>query len=98
METHSASVAQLAERLTCNQQVVGSSPTVSSGNDWAIDGLGIGRPTIRRFVIGDVEPECDRQIFNTRLGGFPSGQRGQTVNLMALPSQVRILHPPLETP
>ncbi len=29
------------------------------------------------------------------LGGFPSGQRGQTVNLMALPSQVRILHPPL---
>ena len=28
-------------------------------------------------------------------GGFPSGQRGQTVNLMAMPSQVRILHPPL---
>ena len=28
-------------------------------------------------------------------GGFPSGQRGQTVNLMALPSKVRILHPPL---
>ena len=27
-------------------------------------------------------------------GGFPSGQRGQTVNLMALPSKVRILHPP----
>ena len=30
-------------------------------------------------------------------GGFPSGQRGQTVNLMAKPSQVRILfphHPP----
>jgi hypothetical protein len=27
-------------------------------------------------------------------GGFPSGQRGQTVNLMALPSQVRILYPP----
>ena len=29
-------------------------------------------------------------------GGFPSGQRGQTVNLMALPSQVRILHPPID--
>ena len=28
-------------------------------------------------------------------GGFPSGQRGQTVNLMATPSQVRILFPPL---
>lgn len=28
------------------------------------------------------------------LGGYPSGQRGQTVNLVAMPSQVRILlHP-----
>jgi hypothetical protein len=27
--------------------------------------------------------------------GFPSGQRGQTVNLVAQPSQVRILLPPL---
>ena len=26
---------------------------------------------------------------------FPSGQRGQTVNLLALPSKVRILLPPL---
>ena len=31
-------------------------------------------------------------------GGFPSGQRGQTVNLMALPSQVRILYPPIDEP
>jgi hypothetical protein len=29
-------------------------------------------------------------------GGFPSGQRGQTVNLMVSPSQVRILYPPLD--
>ena len=30
--------------------------------------------------------------------GYPSGQRGQTVNLLALPSQVRILFlPPLFT-
>ena len=28
------------------------------------------------------------------LGGFPSGQRDQTVNLTAQPSQVRILPPP----
>jgi hypothetical protein len=28
-------------------------------------------------------------------GSYPSGQRGQTVNLMALPSQVRILHSPV---
>jgi hypothetical protein len=27
--------------------------------------------------------------------GFPSGQRGQTVNLLATPSKVRILLPPL---
>jgi hypothetical protein len=33
---------------------------------------------------------------NPMTGGFPSGQRGQTVNLMALPSQVRILHPPMQ--
>jgi hypothetical protein len=26
--------------------------------------------------------------------GFPSGQRGQTVNLLAPPSEVRILPPP----
>src|SRR5690349_12145146 len=31
---------------------------------------------------------------NQKTGGYPSGQRGQTVNLVALPSQVRILlHP-----
>ena len=53
-----ADVAQLAEQLICNQQVIGSSP-----------------------IIGFMD-------------GFPSGQRGQTVNLLASPSKVRILlHP-----
>ena len=42
-----ADMAQLAEQLICNQQVIGSSP-----------------------IIGF-------------MGGFPSGQRGQTVNLLA---------------
>ena len=42
-----ADVAQLAEQLTCNQQVNGSSPFIGF------------------------------------MGGFPSGQRGQTVNLLA---------------
>ena len=50
-----ADVAQLAEQLICNQQVIGSNP-----------------------IIGF-------------LGGFPSGQRGQTVNLLAMLSKVRIL-------
>ena len=30
-----------------------------------------------------------------QMGGFPSGQRGQTVNLLATPSVVRIHHHPL---
>ena len=52
-------MAQLAEQLICNQQVIGSSPIVGS------------------------------------MDGFPSGQRGQTVNLLLLASVVRIhLLPP----
>ena len=54
-----ADVAQLAEQLTCNQQVIGSSP-----------------------IVGFMD-------------GFPSGQRGQTVNLLATLSKVRILLHPL---
>ena len=55
-------MAQLAEQLICNQQVIGSSPII---------GL----------------------ILNI-LDGFPSGQRGQTVNLLQIASVVRIhLHP-----
>ena len=53
-----ADVAQLAEQLICNQQVIGSSP-----------------------IIGFYY-----------LDGFPSGQRGQTVNLLSVTSVVRI-HP-----
>ena len=37
-------------------------------------------------------------ISPTHEGSFPSGQRGLTVNQVALPSQVRILHFPLPTP
>ena len=60
----SADVAQLAEQLICNQQVIGSIPIV---------GL---------------------KYLKNNMGGFPSGQRGQTVNLLQLASMVRIhLHP-----
>ena len=52
-----ADVAQLAEQLICNQQVIGSSP-----------------------------------IIGFYMDGFPSGQRGQTVNLLSVTSVVRI-HP-----
>ncbi len=35
-----------------------------------------------------------RVKYKNPLGGFPSGQREQTVNLPALPSMVRIRPPP----
>ena len=63
--TQYADVAQLAEQLICNQQVIGSSPIIGFG----------------------IKPN--------NMGEFPSGQRGQTVNLLALPSVVRIHFPPL---
>ena len=60
MLLQNADVAQLAEQLICNQQVIGSSPIIGFYN----------------------------------LDGFPSGQRGQTVNLLSTTSKVRILlHP-----
>ena len=34
-------------------------------------------------------------LFQKNMGDFPSGQRGQTVNLLATPSVVRIHHRPL---
>jgi hypothetical protein len=34
------------------------------------------------------------EVYLCPAGGCPSGQRGQTVNLVATPSQVRILLPP----
>ena len=55
-----ANVAQLVEQLTCNQQVEGSSPFISS-------------------------------IYQE---GFPSGQRGRTVNPLTASSKVQILLPP----
>ena len=65
-----ADVAQLAEQLICNQQVIGSSPIIG------FHGL---------FVIH----------INNKMGGFPSGQRGQTVNLLQIASVVRIHLRPL---
>ena len=62
-----ADVAQLAEQLICNQQVIGSSPIIGFA-------LTIRRAKLHRFC----------------MGGFPSGQRGQTVNLLQVASVVRI--------
>ena len=67
-----ADVAQLAEQLICNQQVIGSSP-----------------------IIG-FDRELSFLSFKINMGGFPSGQRGQTVNLLQIASVVRIHHHPLK--
>ena len=37
-------------------------------------------------------------IASSSVEGFPSGQRGQTVNLLAQPSEVQILPPPPDSP
>ena len=64
-----ADVAQLAEQLICNQQVIGSSPIIGLQNSRSSE-------------------------LNNFMDGFPSGQRGQTVNLLQIASVVRIhLHP-----
>ena len=64
-------MAQLAEQLICNQQVIGSSPII---------GL---HQTVN---LNDV---CWKTV-KLHMGGFPSGQRGQTVNLLQFASVVRI--------
>ena len=55
------------------------------------------RFTLRTWGAGCREGQLAKPLFaltHEESGGFPSGQRGQTVNLMATPSQVRILFPP----
>ena len=47
---------------------------------------------------------CNQQVdgstpfTSSNMGDFPSGQRGQTVNLLSLTSVVRIHHPPPKNP
>src|SRR5262249_58609326 len=63
------------------------------------------RPAVARGLLG---PPPDRGVagpaphgsskLTAGQAGFPSGQRGGAVNALALPSQVRILPPPLARP
>ena len=41
-------------------------------------------------VTAEVEGSSPFRVVFLSMGGFPSGQRGQTVNLLASPSVVRI--------
>ena len=77
-------LAQLGEHLPYKQRVTGSSPVGPIYADVA---------QLAEQLI------CNQQVIGSSpiigfLDGFPSGQRGQTVNLLATPSKVRILlHP-----
>ncbi len=80
-------LAQLGEHLPYKQRVTGSSPVGPI-----------------KSIIADVaqlaeQLICNQQVIGSSpivgfMDGFPSGQRGQTVNLLATLSKVRILlHP-----
>ena len=92
-----AGVAQLVEQLICNQQVGGSSPFASSTFIGMLEGnLRVLTPPswaavlqYCRLVVEDFF--CHPPYIS---GRFPSGQREQTVNLSAQPSEVRILPSP----
>ena len=83
-----AGIAQLVEQLICNQQVGGSSPSTSSIEP--LSGAGCAFRLQERFA--PAAAHAHKQASN--MGEFPSGQRGQTVNLLALPTVVRIHLPP----
>ena len=80
-------IAQLGEHLPYKQRVIGSSPIGPIYADVA---------QLAEQLI------CNQQVIGSSpiigfMDGFPSGQRGQTVNLLASPSKVRILLHPLTT-
>src|SRR5690606_16280349 len=85
-----ASVAQLAELRFCKPEVVGSSPTASSPEVLPIRPSRSTPPRQFRREQTSFRPG-HRKIPS---GEYQSGQLGQTVNLVAMPSQVRILLPP----
>ena len=78
-------LAQLGEHLPYKQRVTGSSPV---GPIYVADVAQLAEQLI-----------CNQQVIGSSpivgfMDGFPSGQRGQTVNLLATLSKVRILlHP-----
>ena len=92
------SIAQLGERLPYKQDVTGSSP-VTPTTLWAAIFAGVAQ-LVEQLI-------CNQQVAGSspitsstngqawlvlHMGEFPSGQRGQTVNLLRLASMVRI-HP-----
>ena len=81
-------LAQLGEHLPYKQRVIGSSPIGPIIFKSSADVAQLAEQLI-----------CNQQVIGSSpiigfMDGFPSGQRGQTVNLLRLASVVRIhLHP-----
>lgn len=91
-------LAQLGEHLPYKQGVTGSSP-VGPIYDFSKRrpcrcGSMAEQLICNQQVIGS-SPIIGSLFESKSMGEFPSGQRGQTVNLLALPSVVRIHLPPL---
>ena len=87
-------LAQLGEHLPYKQRVIGSSPI---GPINYADVAQLAEQLICNQQVTGSSPVVGFIIILMILGGFPRGQRGQTVNLLATLSKVRILLRPLET-
>ena len=84
-------LAQLGEHLPYKQRVIGSSPI---GPTFKFNNYAVVAQLAEQLI-------CNQQVTGSSpvvgfMGGFPSGQRGQTVNLLATLSKVRILLRPFQ--
>ena len=84
-------LAQLGEHLPYKQRVIGSSPI---GPIYADVAQLAEQLICNQQVIGSSPIIGSKKLNKFFMDGFPSGQRGQTVNLLQIASVVRIhLHP-----
>ena len=81
------SIAQLGEHLPYKQRVTGSSPVTPT-----IKTKYAGVAQLAEQLICNQQVAGSSPITSSNMGRFPSGQRGQTVNLLLIASVVRI-HP-----
>ena len=86
-------LAQLGEHLPYKQRVTGSSPVGPTFLDFIIEYADVAQ--LAEQLI------CNQQVIGSSpivgfMDGFPSGQRGQTVNLLQIASVVRIHHHPFK--
>jgi hypothetical protein len=95
-EYDEATVAQQAEQLICNQRVGGSIPF--GGSMVLVMNSEFGVRSKKEMYTIFACSELVTTYPELKMERFPSGQREQTVNLPAQPSEVRILPSPLSNP